>query len=198
MILCQCMWGDLLGMSSLEKGNWICGQLGQVPDDQGTSMEEEWVPPIVNIMQIAHGFFYLTTGPHVLIQFFFTPPTCIFFVSPTPLPLRFCLIFSSFFITELKFCRIFSPCSQLSCSQVRTQYSHQILSQSCQHPFSVRLRLHKSSFHQVAQSNAKPSSGLEFLLSSSLPPITASHFVHSLFEHSCQRSEFLQICDQIQ
>ena len=85
------------------------------------------LPPIVNIMQIAHGFFYLTTGPHVWIQFLFTLLIFIFIVSPTPLQPHFCLIFFFFFITELKLYDIFRPCSQLACSKVRTQYSHSFI-----------------------------------------------------------------------
>ena len=47
-------------------------------------------------------------------------------------------------------------------------------------------------FASVVPSNGKPSSGFELSLSLSLPAIAASHFVHSLVEHSCQRSIFLQ------
>ena len=80
-----------------------------------TAREFPWkqngLPPIVNIMQIAYGFFYLTKGRHVWIQILFTLPTLMFIVSPTLLPPGFYLVFSSFFITELKRYGIFSPCS---------------------------------------------------------------------------------------
>ena len=77
--------------------------------------KQNGLPLIVNIMQIASGFFLSTLH------------TFIFIVSTTPLPPCFCLIFSSFFITELKVYGIFSICSWLSCSQIRTQYSHSSL-----------------------------------------------------------------------
>ena len=35
-------FGNLLEVGSLEKGSWICGWSGQLPDGQETSMGAEW------------------------------------------------------------------------------------------------------------------------------------------------------------
>ena len=60
---------------------------------------------------ISTHIFYLATGPHVWIQVSFTLPTFIFVMFPTPLPTLFCLIFPSFFITEVNLYRLFNACS---------------------------------------------------------------------------------------
>ena len=110
----------------------------------------------------------------------FTLPTfyVIFILFPTPYLPRFCLVFSSIFITEfqLELYGIFSPCSWHVAKLGPNIF---ILSQSDQHPFSVLLRVQKSSFHHVVPSNVKPCNGFEFPHSSSLPATTAPHFVHS-------------------
>ena len=107
MILCQRLCGDLLEIGSFTKGVGCAGsQARRYLTARKPPWKQNGLPPIVNIMQIAHDFFNLTTRPHVWIQFLFTLPIFIFIASPTPLPPRFCLIFCSFFITELK---LFQP-----------------------------------------------------------------------------------------
>ena len=110
----------------------------------------------------------------------FTLPTfyVIFILFPTPYLPCFQWFFSSIFSTEfqLELYGIFSPCSWHVAKLGPNIF---ILSQSDQHPFSVLHRVQKSSFHHVVPANIKPCNGFEFLLSSSLPATTASHFVHS-------------------
>ena len=159
--------------------------------------KQNGLPPTVNIMKIAHGFFTSPQG-RVCIPFLFTLPTFSFIVSPAhSTPTSFLFDFFFFFSLLSSNFTAFSV-------HVASQYVARlgpnilILSQSCQHLFSVLLGVHKSSFHQVVSSNAKPSSELEFSLSSSLPAIIASYFVHSLVDQSRPRSVFLQFCEQIQ
>ena len=96
----------------------------------------------------------------------FTLPTfyVFFILFPIPYLPHVCLVFSS-----------------ISCSQQVAKLGPNIfiLSQSDQHPFSVLLRVQKSSFHDVVPSDVKPCNRFEFPHSSSLPAATASHFVHS-------------------
>ena len=168
MILCQCLCRDLLEIGSLAKGSRMCGQLGQVPDGQGTSMEAEWATSHCQYYANCSWLFYLTTGPHAWIQFLFTLPTFIFFVSLTPLPPRFWSIFFPFSFLSSNFMAF----STHVASQHVARLGPNILT------FSFLIPVHKSSFHQVMPSNARPSSGFEFSFRSSPPAIPASHFVN--------------------
>ena len=150
-----------------------------------TARESPWkqngLPPIVNIMQIAYGFFTSQQGVMSGFKFYsHFPHSCLLC-----LPLYSHLVFIWF---SLPFSLLSSNITAFSAhvaSQpvARLGLNIIILSQSCEHPFSVLLRVHKSSFHQAVVWNAKPSIGFAFSLSSSPPAIAASHFVHSLVEH---------------
>ena len=91
--------------------------------------KQPWKCQTHSILISTH-IFYLTIGPLVWIQILLTLLAFIFIVSPTPLPPRFCLVFSSIFITEfeLKLYGIFSPCRELAHSLVRTHYFHSFTS----------------------------------------------------------------------
>ena len=62
-----------------------------------------------------------------------------------------------------------------------------ILSESHQHPFSVVLGVHKSSFHHVGTSNVQPCNRFQFSHTSFPLAKTASHFVHSPSEQLMPR-----------
>ena len=108
----------------------------------------------------------------------FTLPTfyVIFILFPTPYLPRFCLVFSSIFITEfqLELYGIFSRCSQ-HLSKLGSYIF--ILSQSHQRLFPVLLRVQKYSLLHVLSSNVKPTMGSNF------------HTVHP-----CQPQQRLILC----